>query len=66
MLDISFGMKEESQNVIEAVDVVLKKGYRTRDIADKTTPPEKILGTDEIGQQVLKALKEQVSVANQF
>src|SRR5438477_2004554 len=56
LLDISFGMKAESEAVIKAVDAVLKKGLRTRDIADAQTPAEKILGTEAIGEEVLKAL----------
>src|SRR4051812_40914993 len=56
MLDISFGMKRESEAVISAVDKVLKEGFRTRDIADATTPKDKILGTDAMGEQVLKFL----------
>lgn len=54
LLDISFGMKEESEAVISAVDKVLKEGYRTGDIADASTPKDKILGTDAIGEQILK------------
>jgi 3-isopropylmalate dehydrogenase len=56
LLDISFGMKAESELVIHAVDQVLKAGYRTRDIADATTAPEMILGTDAMGEQVLSHL----------
>ena len=56
LLDISFGMKVESELVISAVDQVLKAGYRTIDIADKTTPKENILGTEAMGEQVLKFL----------
>jgi 3-isopropylmalate dehydrogenase len=56
LLDISFGMKAESELVINAVDQVLKAGYRTRDIADATTAPEMILGTDAMGEQVLSHL----------
>jgi 3-isopropylmalate dehydrogenase len=56
LLDISFGMKAESALVINAVDQVLKAGYRTRDIADATTAPEMILGTDAMGEQVLSHL----------
>jgi len=47
-------MKEESELVISAVDKVLKEGYRTRDIADASTPADKILGTDAMGKEVLK------------
>jgi 3-isopropylmalate dehydrogenase len=40
--------------VISAVDKVLKEGYRTRDIADGQTASDKVLGTEAIGEQVLK------------
>lgn len=53
LLDISFGLKEESEALIAAIDGVLKAGWRTRDIADKTTPADKILGTDAIGKEIL-------------
>jgi 3-isopropylmalate dehydrogenase len=56
LLDISFGLKDEADAVINAVDAVLKSGYRTRDIADASTPAEKILGTDAMGEQVLAKL----------
>jgi 3-isopropylmalate dehydrogenase len=54
LLDISFGMKEESDLVISAVDKVLKAGFRTRDIADANTSKEKILNTQSMGEAVLK------------
>lgn len=54
LLDISFGLKTESEAVINAVDKVLKAGFRTRDIADGHTGAEKILGTEAIGEQVLR------------
>lgn len=54
LLDISFGMKEESELVIHAVDQVLKEGYRTKDIADAATPAHMILGTEAMGAEVLK------------
>lgn len=56
LLDISFGLKEESQRVIRAVDATLKQGFRTMDIANKHTPNEFVLGTDAMGAQVLKNL----------
>ena len=56
LLDISFGMKEESELVISAIDQVLKAGYRTIDIADATTAKENILGTEAMGEAVLKFL----------
>ena len=64
MLDISFDMKMESKCVINAVDAILKQGFRTKDIANESTPSDKILGTKEIGQQVLQALETQILVSN--
>jgi 3-isopropylmalate dehydrogenase len=49
-------MKEESEAVISAVDAVLKAGWRTKDIADSQTHPDKILGTEAMGAAVLKEL----------
>jgi 3-isopropylmalate dehydrogenase len=56
LLDISFGLKEESEAVIKAVEQTLKAGYRTVDIADATTPKEKILTTPQMGDQVIEQL----------
>ena len=56
MLDISFGLKKEAENVIEAVDKVLKEGYRTKDIADKTTAADKLLSTDAMGAKVVEKI----------
>ncbi len=56
LLDISFGMKAESEAVIAAVDKVLKAGFRTGDIADAQTEPGKMLGTAAMGEEVLKYL----------
>ena len=56
LLDISFGLKKESETVIHAVDAVLKAGFRTKDIADTSTLPANILGTDAIGEEVLKRI----------
>lgn len=56
LLDISFGMKAESDVVINAIDQVLKKGFRTGDIADASTDKSMILGTDAIGEEILKLI----------
>jgi 3-isopropylmalate dehydrogenase len=56
LLDISFGMKAESEVVINAVDQVLKKGFRTGDIADASTDKSMILGTNAIGEEILKMI----------
>ncbi|GAB3898487.1 3-isopropylmalate dehydrogenase [Spirosoma agri] len=57
MLDISFGLKTEAEEVVSAVDAVLKAGFRTRDIADKSTPSENVLGTQQMGDEILRQLK---------
>lgn len=56
LLDIAFGMKEEANTVIQAVDKVLKAGYRTGDIADILTAKKMILGTEEMGKKVIEFL----------
>ncbi len=53
LLDISFGLKEESETVIKAVQQTLKAGFRTRDIADAQTPAAAILSTEAMGAKVL-------------
>jgi 3-isopropylmalate dehydrogenase len=54
LLDISFGLKKEAEAVIQAVDRLLKEGYRTRDIASNLTAADKILGTTAIGNKLLE------------
>jgi 3-isopropylmalate dehydrogenase len=56
LLDISFGLKEESDTIIAAVDQLLKDGFRTRDIADASTPEDKILNTQTAGEELLKRI----------
>jgi 3-isopropylmalate dehydrogenase len=52
LLDISFGMKKESEAVIKAVELTLKQGWRTADIADAKTSKDKILNTQAMGKRV--------------
>lgn len=56
LLDISFGLKTESQRVIKAVEATLRQGYRTMDIANKHTVNDFIMGTDAMGAKVLENL----------
>lgn len=56
MLDISFGLKNESIRVIKAVEATLKQGYRTMDIANKHTDNHLVMGTDAMGAKVLENL----------
>lgn len=57
LLDISFGMKEESEQVIRAVENTLTQGYRTVDIADQKTPSNMILNTIAMGDLVIKNIE---------
>lgn len=56
LLDISFGLTSEANSVIKAVEGTLKQGFRTADIADSTTPKEKLLNTQAMGQKVVDNL----------
>jgi 3-isopropylmalate dehydrogenase len=62
LLDISFGLKEEADTVIKAVEQALRDGYRTRDIADASTPLEKVLGTEVMGNVVSNNVRILVTV----
>jgi 3-isopropylmalate dehydrogenase len=57
LLQISFGLTEEADAVIEAVEQTLKGGFRTQDIADASTDPKNILTTAQMGAQVVKQLE---------
>jgi len=56
LLDLSFGLQEEASTVIRTVEWVLNEGYRTTDIADRETPPDKILNTQQMGQQIVSCI----------
>ena len=58
MLDISFGLKEESETIIKAVEQTLKAGYRTTDIADSKTSKDKILNTVAMGSLVTTEIEK--------
>jgi 3-isopropylmalate dehydrogenase len=62
MLRYSFGLEKEAAAVEAAVNAVLDQGYRTRDIAPVGAVSGgsggKIVGTQEMGRAVLKALEE--------
>ena len=52
MLRISFNLETEANAIEEAVNKTIKKGFRTKDIADKNTSSSKILGTKEMGNMI--------------
>lgn len=53
MLRTSFGLEEEAQAIENAVNKVLDKGYRTKDIASEGTT---VLSTTEMTKEVIAAL----------
>ena len=53
MMEYSFDLPEMN-NLINTISNILKKGFRTRDIADKS---DKILGTQEIGDLLISELE---------
>jgi 3-isopropylmalate dehydrogenase len=59
MLDISFGLKAESQLIIDVIKNVLAEGFRTNDIAYGSTNPYKVLGTQDMGKLILKFIDQQ-------
>lgn len=59
MLDISFDLKAESQLIIDVIKKVLAEGFRTNDIADGSTNPYKVLGTQDMGKLILKFIDQQ-------
>ncbi len=63
MLDTGFGLKEEAQRINQAIDQVLKEGFRTGDIANAITPPHKVLGTTQMGKKILEFLKHAVIIS---
>lgn len=52
MFESSFGLKEESQAIIQAIEQFLHEGYRTVDIADSSTEESKKLNTAQTTQKI--------------
>ena len=63
LLDISFGLKKESEAVINAVANTLKQGWRTTDIADTKTSSNKILKTQQMGAKICEQLESELVTA---
>jgi 3-isopropylmalate dehydrogenase len=60
MLRYSFGLEKEAAAIESAVNAVLDAGLRTADIANRSgaAGAEKLVGTTEMGEAVLKALEK--------
>ena len=54
MMEYSFELPKTNKLIIDTIDKILKKGFRTRDIADKN---DKILGTKEMGKLLISELE---------
>jgi 3-isopropylmalate dehydrogenase len=52
MLRISFKMEKEARGIEKAVEKTLDNGLRTKDISTPFTTKEKILGTEEMGDNI--------------
>jgi 3-isopropylmalate dehydrogenase len=52
MLQYSFGLAEEAAAVERAIESVLAEGWRTADIADASTPSDKRVGTEAMGDLI--------------
>jgi 3-isopropylmalate dehydrogenase len=59
MLRLSFGEAEAADALAAAIDGVLAEGWRTRDIADASTLPQKTIGTQAMGDLVAEGLRKQ-------
>jgi len=57
MLRYSFSMHEAADALAAAIESVLADGWRTRDIADATTLPQKTVGTTAMGDLVVERLR---------
>lgn len=64
MLDIGFGLHDEAKHLTDAVNAVLRAGFRTVDIADKLTPSGKILTTNQMGHEVITRVTQPIVLNN--
>ncbi|OGK27800.1 3-isopropylmalate dehydrogenase [Candidatus Roizmanbacteria bacterium RIFCSPHIGHO2_02_FULL_39_9] len=54
LLKYSFNMFQESHAVFQAIKKTLDEGWRTGDIANNSTLQDKIIGTKEMGEKIIK------------
>ena len=57
MLELSFDMKQESQNVWQAIQSVFAQGYSTPDLS-KPGSGVKMINTDAFGDKVVEELNK--------
>ena len=56
MLEMGFGLHEEAEAVVLAVEKLLRKGYRTADLAQTDTPTSHLVGTREATRLLIDEL----------
>jgi 3-isopropylmalate dehydrogenase len=56
MLRYSFEMDRAADELADAIAGVLAEGWRTRDIADADTPADRLVGTAEMGDRIVRIL----------
>jgi len=65
MLDLSFGLQEEAQMIEQAINEVLRSGYRTIDIAAEEVPEDKLLNTQQMSAMVQQALQAKMALKSE-
>ena len=58
MLEISFGLKKEAEEIKKAIEEVLEKGFRTPDLFDKTQNAQIKVGTKEITDKIIEEIRK--------
>ena len=58
MLEISFGLKKEAEEIKKAIEEVLEKGFRTPDLFDKTQNAQIKVGTKEITEKIIEEIRK--------
>ena len=58
MLEISFGLKKEAEEIKKAIEKVLEKGFRTPDLFDKTQNAQIKVGTKEITDKIIEEIRK--------
>ena len=64
MLRYSFGMAQAADDIRGSITKVLDEGWRTVDIADAATPPDRKVGTAMMGDLVVRNLYRRVRVCH--
>jgi 3-isopropylmalate dehydrogenase len=61
MLEKSFGMLKESEEIWDALLAVFKMGYRTSELRTKATPMHKVVSTKQFGDLVAHQIRTEAA-----